>query len=92
MMNRTRQILAQIKYMLPGLLIRTDERLLQDLARWKRIHNLKCSDRNAMAFLLFQFKEFRNLLLYRQREYPVPFLSRRSQIEQFHRIRHHASL
>lgn len=71
MMNRTRQILAQIKYMLPGLLIRTDERLLQDLARWKRIHNLKCSDRNAMAFLLFQFKEFRNLLLYRQREYPI---------------------
>lgn len=70
-MNRIRQILVQIRYLIPGLLIRPDERLRKDLARWKQIHRMDCSDRDALAALLWQFREFRNLLLYRHREYPI---------------------
>lgn len=70
-MNQIRQILAQIRYAIPSLLIRPDRKLHMDLARWKQIHHMECSDRNAAALLLWQFKEFRNLVLYRQRKYPI---------------------
>ena len=70
-MNKIRQILAQIRYAIPSLLIRPDRKLHMDLARWKQIHHMECPDRNAAALLLWQFKEFRNLLLYRQRRYPI---------------------
>ena len=32
---------------------------------------MECSDCDAAALLLWRFKEFRNLLLYRQRKYPI---------------------
>lgn len=70
-MNKIRQILAQIRYAIPSLLICPDQKLHKDLARWKQIHHLECSDCYAAALLLWQFKEFRNLLLYRQRKYPI---------------------
>lgn len=70
-MNKIRQILAQLRYAIPSLLIRPDQKLHMDLARWKQIHHMECPDRNAAALLLWQFKEFRNLLLYRQRRYPI---------------------
>ena len=70
-MHRLFNILIQLRYLLPGLLIRWDDRLQKDLVRWKQIHQLTCSDRQAMAELLWHFKEFRNLVLYRNRMYPI---------------------
>lgn len=65
------KLLMYIRYMLPGLLIRWDEKLNMDLARWKEIHQMNCSDKVAMAQLLWRFKEFRNLVIYRNRKYPI---------------------
>lgn len=70
-MNRICQILAQIRYAIPSLMIRPDEKLRKDLVRWKQLHRLEYSDRKAAALLLWQFKEFRSLLLYRQRKHPI---------------------
>ena len=70
-MNKIRQILAQIRYAIPSLLIRPDPKLQKDLVRWKQIHNMSCSDRMAMALLLWRYKEFRNLVIYRNRAHPV---------------------
>lgn len=63
--------LMKLRYFLPGLLIEKSELLVKDLARWKTIHKLSCSDRTAMAILLWRFKEFRNLVIFRQRKKPV---------------------
>lgn len=63
--------LMKLRYFLPGLLIEKSELLVKDLARWKTIHKLSCSDGTAMAILLWRFKEFRNLLIFRHRKHPV---------------------
>lgn len=60
-----------IRYVFPSVLISPDAPLRRDLERWKEIHKLKCSDWAAMAELLWRCKEFRNLVLYRHRRYPV---------------------
>lgn len=65
------KFLMLIRYLIPGLLIRPEEKLRRDLARWKQIHGLACPDRTAMAQLLWYFPEFRSLVLYRQRSYPI---------------------
>lgn len=70
-MNGLMNMLMRIRYWLPGLLIRWDDRLGRDLSRWKQIHGLTCPDRHAMGVLLWRFKEFRNLVLYRHRAYPI---------------------
>jgi serine O-acetyltransferase len=70
-MNKIRHILAQIRYAIPSLLIRPDPKLQKDLVRWKQIHSLFCSDSMAMAQLLWRCKEFRNLVIYRNRQHPI---------------------
>lgn len=60
-----------IRYLFPQLLICMDERLRKDLARWKEIRGLCCNDSWAMAQLLWRCKEFRNLVIYRNRHYPI---------------------
>lgn len=65
------KLLMMIRYLIPMLLIRTDDRLRRDLARWKEIHHLSCTDHTAMAQLLWRCREFRNLVIYRNRKYPV---------------------
>lgn len=56
--------LVRFLFILPGINWK-DEKLCKDLARWKQICHLDCSDRNALARLLWEKKEFRNLLIYR---------------------------
>ena len=63
--------IMKIRFLLPGLLIDREDHLLKDLARWKQIHHLTCSDRTAMAELLWRFPEFRNLVIYRNRNHPI---------------------
>ncbi len=63
--------LVKLRYFLPGLLIEKSEKLNKDLARWKDVHKLACSDPEAMALLLWRFKEFRNLVIFRNRKHPV---------------------
>lgn len=65
------KILMLIRYLLPALLIEMDNALCKDLSRWKEIHHMTCSDREAMAVLLWRFKEFRNVVIYRCRNHPV---------------------
>lgn len=64
-------LIMYLRYLIPSALISPDAPLRRDLARWKEIHKLKCSDWAAMAELLWRCKEFRNLVLYRHRRYPV---------------------
>lgn len=63
--------LFMLRYCLARLFITVNDKLSQDLARWKEIHHLSCSDRAAMAQLLWRFKEFRNLVIYRNRNHPI---------------------
>lgn len=65
------KLLMCIRYALPGLLIKSDDKLKKDLACWKEIHRMNCSDKAAMAQLLWRYKEFRNLVIYRHRKYPI---------------------
>lgn len=60
-----------LRYLIPMLLIEMNDALRKDLARWKEIHHLDCSDGIAMARLLWQFQEFRNLVIYRNRNHPI---------------------
>ena len=60
-----------LRYFLVQSFIEKNDKLLKDLARWKSIHNLTGSDREAMALLLWRYKEFRNLVIYRNRHRPV---------------------
>ena len=63
--------LMLIRYFFPGLILEWNDKLRMDLARWKEIHHLSCSDRVAMAQLLWRFREFRNLVIYRNRQHPI---------------------
>ena len=63
--------LIYLRYLIPSFLIEQSNRLNQDLLRWKEIHHLDCSDRKAMAILLWRYKEFRNLVIYRNRNHPI---------------------
>ena len=44
-----------------------DDKLLLDLKRWKKVLNIKGNDRYILSYLLFRYKEFRNLFIYRNR-------------------------
>lgn len=65
------KLFMYIRYMLPRIMINLDPLLKMDLDRWKEIHHLNCSDRSAMAQLLWRHREFRNLVLYRNRRHPI---------------------
>lgn len=60
-----------LRYLIPGSLIEMNAPLCRDLARWKQIHSMTCSDRVAMAWLLWRYREFRNLVIYRNRHRPI---------------------
>lgn len=66
-----KQFLFTLRYLIPRALICFDASLRKDLARWKEIHQLHCSDWAAMAQLLWRNKEFRNLVIYRNRKHPI---------------------
>ena len=70
-MRKLLQLIIQLRYFLPGLTIRMEDRLLKDLIRWKEIQHIDCPDRKAMAILLWRFKEFRNLVIYRHSAHPI---------------------
>lgn len=55
---------------LPGIDWR-DEKFQKDLARWKEICRVSGSDTAALALLLWDKKEFRNLLIYRNSHRPL---------------------
>lgn len=65
------RLLTQIRYLIPGMLIRIDGRLRQDLDRWCEIHRLRLSPAAAMAYLLWYFPEFQNLVIYRNSDRPI---------------------
>ena len=70
-MRKLLQLIIQLRYFLPGLTIRMEDRLLKDLIRWREIQHIDCPDRKAMAILLWRFKEFRNLVIYRHSAHPI---------------------
>lgn len=70
-MNKVYQLIAWLRYLIPSCLICIDEKLQKDLTRWKQICKLNMSDTVAMAWLLWKNKEFRNLVIYRHRKYPI---------------------
>lgn len=70
-MNRFLKIIIRLRYVIPGLLICMDEKMKKDLFRWKQIYQLHIPDGAAMAWLLWRIKEFRNLVIYRHRCYPI---------------------
>ena len=64
-------VLMLIRYFFPGLIIDMNGGLCKDLMRWKEIYHLSCLDCVAMAQLLWRCREFRNLVIYRHRHYPI---------------------
>lgn len=45
----------------------SDECFIKDLRRWKQIQHISCSDVITFAKLMWEFPEFRNLYIYRNR-------------------------
>lgn len=67
-MNKIKRLFQILRFLpvFPGLDFR-DERLKKDLERWKHVYNIVESDFLALAMLLWQYPEFRNLVIYRNR-------------------------
>lgn len=67
-MKKLKKIMACLRllFIWPGVSWK-EEKFRMDLDRWKRIHHLECSDFKALAVILWEFPEFRNLFLYRNR-------------------------
>lgn len=67
-MTKIKRIFQILRFFLvfPGIDFR-DERLKKDIGRWKRIYNIVESDFLTVAILLWQYPEFRNLIIYRNR-------------------------
>jgi len=61
---------ARLLLILPGIDWQ-DKKFQKDLARWKRLCHVDGTDRRAMALLLWDKKEFRNLLIYRNSHRPL---------------------
>lgn len=70
-MRKMLQLIIQLRYFFPGLIIHLDGELRKDLTRWKEIQHMDCPDQKAMAILLWRFKEFRNLVVYRHSAHPI---------------------
>lgn len=67
-MKKTKQLLQLLRlvWILPGIQWQ-NHRFRMDLARWKQICHLDGTDTAVLAWLLWEKKEFRNLLIYRNR-------------------------
>ena len=70
-MKKIRALFIKMRFIIPNVLIVSDANLRMDLRRWKEVHKMKCSDYEAMSELLWYFKEFRNLVIYRQNAHPI---------------------
>lgn len=68
-MRKIKYALAIARFLpiLPGICW-NDTKFAMDLNRWKRICHIENSDRIATALLLWDKKEFRNLLIYRNNQ------------------------
>lgn len=71
-MQKIRRILQVLRllFILPGI-DWDDKAFRQDLARWKAILRINGPDRSVLAQILYTKPEFRNLLIYRNRQRPV---------------------
>lgn len=71
-MNRIKHILQLLRLylILPGIEWK-NERFRKDLLRWKKIYCPDQKDTAALATLLWNFSEFRNLLIYRHAHRPL---------------------
>ena len=69
-MKKIRIWLINLRFIIPSILIKPDTKPEMDLKRWKEVHRMQCSDRKALAYFLWYYKEFRNLI-YRQNAYPL---------------------
>lgn len=71
-MSRLKSILQIIRILpvLPGIDI-SDSKIKKDLNRWKEIYSIDGSDICTMAQLLWDYPEFRNLLIYRHRFHKI---------------------
>ncbi len=71
-MNRIKHILQLLRLylILPGIEWK-NERFRKDLQRWKEIYHYDQKDTAALASLLWDYPEFRNLLIYRHRHRPL---------------------
>jgi len=68
MKAKIKSILQWIRFCLIAVGInKKDDRFQKDLMRWKKIHDFKCGNNFAIAKLLWEKKEFRNLFIYRNR-------------------------
>lgn len=67
-MNKIKRIfqIVRILPILPGLNLK-DEKIKKDMDRWKDICRLNGNSIFSMSVLLWQYPEFRNLLIYRNR-------------------------
>lgn len=67
-----KKVLAYLRLLLilPGINWK-DERFCKELARWKKICGVHEKDSMALALLLWDKKEFRNLLIYRNAHRPI---------------------
>ena len=70
-MRKLLELIINLRYILPRLVICMDEKLKKDLDRWKEIQHIDYSTPKAMAVLLWHFKEFRNLVIYRHSSHPI---------------------
>lgn len=70
-MKRIKTIFQIIRIftILPGLNFE-DEKIKKDIERWKQIYSVKKSNIATVAELLWEYPEFRNLLIYRHQSHP----------------------
>lgn len=70
-MKKIKSIFQIIRFflILPGINF-TDAKLKKDLDRWKQIYSIEKSNIGTIAELLWEYPEFRNLLIYRYRFSP----------------------
>lgn len=71
-MRKLRRMLYTLRllFILPGIDWH-NEAFRKDLARWKAILHVECSDRAALAQILSTRPEFRNLFIYRNSHRPI---------------------
>ena len=62
--------ILRLLLILPGIDWR-DKKIQKDLARWKQVCRIEAKDRTALALLLWDKREFRNLLIYRNSHRPL---------------------
>ena len=71
-MSRIKRLLNRVRFLpIAPFWNQKDTRIKQDIARWKQIHRMKGSDPQLVRQLLSDYKEFRNLFIYRHTGRPM---------------------